>query len=51
MKKSKLDYASEEFKKTAESLRRPDVAIYYQDDNKNPTDTARYFRLAPPKMT
>lgn len=47
--KSKLDYASEEFKKTAESLRRPDVAIYYQDDHKNPTDTAKVFPFSPAK--
>lgn len=47
--KSKLDYASEEFKKTAESLRRPDVAIYYQDDHKTPTDTAKVFPFSPAK--
>lgn len=47
--KSKLDYASEAFKKTAESLRRPDVAIYYQDDHKNPTDTAKVFPFSPAK--
>lgn len=47
--KSKLNYASDEFKKTAETLRRPDVAIYYQDDNKNPTDTAKVFPFSPAK--
>ncbi len=41
--KSKLSYVSDEFKKSAETLRRPDVAIYYQDKQFKSTDTATVF--------
>ncbi|MGB7815569.1 MAG: hypothetical protein WBL28_04375 [Methylotenera sp.] len=41
--KSKLNYVSDEFKQTVEKLRRPDVAIYYQDKQSKPTDTATVF--------
>lgn len=41
--KSKLNYVSDEFKQTVEQLRRPDVAIYYQDKNGKPMDTATAF--------
>jgi phage/plasmid primase-like uncharacterized protein len=41
--KSKLSYVSDEFKKSAETLRRPDVAIYYQDKQFKTTDTATVF--------
>lgn len=41
--KNKLKYVSEEFKKTAETYRRPDVAIYYQDKEGKTTDVATVF--------
>ena len=41
--KSKLNFVSEEFKQTAEKLRRPDVAIYYQDKQGKSTENATVF--------
>ncbi len=47
--KSKLSYVSDEFKKSAETLRRPDVAIYYQDKQFKSTDTATVFPFSQAK--
>ncbi len=41
--KTKLNYVSDEFKQTVEKLRRPDVAIYYQDKQGKSTENAIVF--------